>query len=543
MRNKPFILALLYSFFLLTGRAYGLGEKTITLGAASNWELVEKRQGIVEASLIRPHPVLVLDGPAGPPAGYHEDEGSVDCYLSFDEGRPGNYADALRRYDVFTLPELASASAPWSRAGAGAALFSDRTSAEPLVLKPKRSALFAPGSHVRNFTIEFWIYPQNLETGEQIFSLFASKPDGRGGYINQRIQCAASKNRLNWTFTDFFFAPGERERKSLSLSGSQLLNRTWSHHLIRFNADIGLLEYLVDGSVEAIDYATSSGREGGEVYTPVIGDDCRLALGSRFTGMMDEFRVYRGYHEQPTLTKYPVQGGRAETRTLDLGNANSRLLRIEAFGGRTSSAQRSNTSATFRNEYAGGGALRFSDHSELRFFARMSNSPYRWNDVPWVPVNPGTELPETFRGRYMQIASDFYPSADGETSPYLSELKVIYSAGAPPAPPTQLMATAKDGAVELSWKASPSRDVGGYLVYYGNARGEYFGDHAILESAVCVSPINVGGRTQVRIEGLKNGVLYYFVVAAYNRLETPEAALDPGEFSRELAARPLRMVE
>jgi hypothetical protein len=90
---------------------------------------------------------------------------------------------------------------------------------------------------------------------------------------------------------------------------------------------------------------------------------------------------------------------------------------------------------------------------------------------------------------------------------------------------------ARDGAVELSWKPSPDMDTAGYLVYYGNARGEYFGKDAILG----VSPLDAGNRTRLRIEGLDNGVLYYFAVAAYDRA----LPYHMGEFSREVSARPL----
>ena len=95
-------------------------------------------------------------------------------------------------------------------------------------------------------------------------------------------------------------------------------------------------------------------------------------------------------------------------------------------------------------------------------------------------------------------------------------------------------AVARDGAVDLSWRMSEDPELGGYLIYYGSAPGEYFGDAAILGP----SPINVGKRASVRIDGLRNGTLYYFVVAAYDKRDT-----EPGAFSRELSARPLRMVE
>jgi hypothetical protein len=240
---------------------------------------------------------------------------------------------------------------------------------------------------------------------------------------------------------------------------------------------------------------------------------------------MDEFRIHKNYLEKAALTRYG-RSGRVETRTLDLGYTDSRIVKIEAFGGRTS-----NSSGKVRNEYAGNGSLSFSDHSEIKFFIRLSNSPYRWNEIPWIPINPGMELLQ-FRGRYVQLAVDFYPGADGETSPYLSELRVIYSAAEPPPPPTYVAAVARDGAVELTWRASPSRDVGGYYVYYGTASGDY------LEAKY---PIDAGNKTSILIHGLKNGTLYYFAVAAYNKPENEGYAFvpEPGEFSREVAARPL----
>ena len=553
MRHKPFILIPLYIFFLLAGSVYGIGEKTISLGSASSWGLMEKRRGISEASLIRPQPVLVLNNSLRD----QNPDGVVspDLHLSFDEARPIYFRDSLGRYEVSVSPELGLVTEPYSRIGRGAALFNGKTgrgvSGGPLELRPGKDALFAPGSYIRDFSLEFWLYPQNLETGESVLSFTASRPDGNGVFINQEIQCIASKNRLFWKFGNFFFAPGEKERKSISISGPPVLNRVWSHHLIRFDADLGLLEYLVDGRLEAVDYATSTGREGGEVYTPVVGENCRLDLGPRFSGMIDEFRIYKGSLNKVMLAKYPAHGGRVETRTLDLGSEYSRLLKIEAFGGRTgilpppaaaykaAASHTADAAGAFRNEYSGNAPLKYPDHSEIRFYARISNSPYLWNDVPWILVEPGKELTEGFRGRYMQIAADFYPAANGEVSPYLSELRIIYNAAEAPPPPTQLMAVAKNGAVELSWKESPSRNVGGYMIYYGNEKGEYFGSSAVLDSAVRPSPIDVGSRTTVTIEGLSNGVLYYFTVAAYNKPDLPDALPEPGEFSREAAARPL----
>ena len=558
MKKTTFILTVLYCFFLFPGSVFGAEERTITLGSTASWNLVENKQGVIEAAQIRPYPVLAL---SSAPMVTAVSAALADLSLSFDEGHPSRFADSQGRHDVSVSPLMAIAAAPWSRAGIGAALFTGHAGEEPLVIRPRGNALFAPGSHIRDFSIEFWLFPQHMGSGEQVLLWNSTKRDSQGDFIYQSIRSYVSRNRLRWAFTDFFFSPGETSSKSISFYGPPLIPGTWSHHLIRFDADLGLLEYLVDGRIEAIEHTTATGRESGEVYTPVIGDNGRLMLGNRFSGMMDEFRIYSFRLETPLLTRYRERGGRIETTTLDLGHINSRLERIEAFGGRTNtqggasangfnapsqSVNLLTSTSRPRTEYVGNNRLRFSDHAEIRFFVRVSNNPHLWDHAQWIPFLPGANL--GIQGRYIQLAAVFYPSWDGETSPFLSELRIIYRAAELPRPPARLVATARDGAVELSWTASSSRDVKGYLVFYGIASGEYFGREGIMGRSQ-TSPISVGNSTSIRIDGLNNGTLYFFVVAAYNSHDISrlcEAGMplpEPGVFSREVAARPLRMAE
>jgi hypothetical protein len=110
------------------------------------------------------------------------------------------------------------------------------------------------------------------------------------------------------------------------------------------------------------------------------------------------------------------------------------------------------------------------------------------------------------------------------------------------------MAAAADGSVDLSWRAvsraEPEKKTG-YLVYFGETSGVYRGTHAIIDGKQVVSPVDAGTGTSLRLEGLKNGALYYFAVASYDaeaRDGVPynDGALAAGEFSREVAARPRR---
>lgn len=71
-----------------------------------------------------------------------------------------------------------------------------------------------------------------------------------------------------------------------------------------------------------------------------------------------------------------------------------------------------------------------------------------------------------------------------------------------PLTPTNLTSTAGDGYVDLSW--NPSSSATGYYVYWGTSQGVY------------PNRYNVGTATSQRINGLSNGIRYYFAVTARN---------------------------
>ncbi|MFO1372706.1 MAG: PKD domain-containing protein [Candidatus Competibacteraceae bacterium] len=60
------------------------------------------------------------------------------------------------------------------------------------------------------------------------------------------------------------------------------------------------------------------------------------------------------------------------------------------------------------------------------------------------------------------------------------------------------------GQVTLTWKASPSPNVSGYRIYYGQDSGSY------------TSIIDVGFQTTSTVFDLQEGVTYYFAVKAYD---------------------------
>ena len=548
MKNKAYFIVLLYLLFAVSGSVYGIGERTIQLSGDSLWRMADYRTGITEATRVRSATVLVLSSSAADNAGSAGAHG-FDAFLSFDEGTPASFRDSAGNYRLSASPALSAVDRRYARAGSGAALFPGSSPAGsemisnrnpgnsavsgPLVLEPQRnSALFAPNNRFRDFSVEFWLHPLNMGNGEEILQWSSTRSNGRTHFSPQKILCVSSRNRLQWSFSGFFVSPDGANSIDVSISGtSTVVPRTWSHHLIRFDSNTGLIEYLVNGRSEAIVYATTTGREGGEIYTPATGEGGRFILGGNYMGMMDEFRIYNIYFSSPSLQRYPMRGGRLETRAIDLGEGNNNVLQIEASGGRTSILN-----ARVSSEYRQSGRFRFSDESEMQFFIRASGNPYRW-DSPWQAVTPGVTIGSSVSGRYVQVAVDFYPSHNGESSPFLEELRIVYAPDEPPLPPANLTAVAMDGAVRLQWRNSPNQNTQGYLVYYGTSSDNYFGDGAVLGA----SPIDAGMQNVIVIDGLRNGVLYFFRVAAYSHRSIGTAgSFHAGEFSREVRARPLQ---
>jgi hypothetical protein len=543
MKKLVIFIQIVYIFLFVCGRVYAVGERTISLGGEASWRTAENRTGITEAGLIRPSPVLLLSTTTVTSVdGYRAAEGvlgnfsvltapALDLAVSFDEKNPQLFKDSTGKYRIFIPHAIESVDRSYARAGSGAVLLGNtglETDSSPIVIQPQSAnALFASGNRIKDFSIEFWLYPLNMENGEQILSWVSTIPGGTNR--EQRINCSVSRNRLMWSFVNFFTSNiGSRQINIEFTCITPVIPKTWSHHLIRFDSVTGMLEYVVDGRSESIAYATSTGRENSEVHTPVIGNNGRFSLGECFSGLMDELKIHSICAGRSTIQKYASAGGRIETRAIDLGERSSGVVRINVSGGRTSIK-----GTTAQNEFRENGRFKFSDDSEMNFFIRASENPYLLENSPWVNFTPGTDI-SGVSGRYVQAAVDFYPSADGESSPYLEQMHIVFMPGEPPLPVRNLTAVARDGAVQLNWKHSPSASTAGYLVYYSAARGELFGN----DSKSGQSPINAGLSNSLYVDGLRNGTLYYFRVAAYD-LITGEENYNVGEFSAEVTARPL----
>jgi hypothetical protein len=553
-KTNLFVLSCLGGVFLMAFAppAFALGELILTIGGKNGWEQIGSRREVVEMERVRPLPVLALG------SGEKPRDASLDMALYFDEGDRAYFSDSTGNYTLYTADQIHSVGVSRARFGGGAvfSLAGEDRSAQteanarsfnisaqergsengPLLIEARRpDALFSAGRDTGDFSIEFWLYPNSMENGEEILFWTAANPSGTaqkpaGGADVQSIRSVTSKNRLEWDLRHFFISPARDASLNLRLTSSTpVIPKTWSHHLLRFDSEIGLLEYLVNGILEDIVYTTESGEESGEIFTPVVGERGSFVLGRRFNGMLDNFRIYNRYLENADLRRYPAEGGAVRSEVIDLGGQNSSVLRIDVSGGVFFADKKSE-----RNKFERNGNFRFPDGAQIQFFVRSSAFQYTWSESAWQTFVPGKTL-SGIKNRFIQVEAHLYPGGDRETTPYLEAIDVVYTRKGAPSPPTQLRAVAKDGAVELVWKAPGDESIKGYLVYYGKASGEYFSDDSLRGS----SPIDAGKRSSFTIDNLQNGVLYYFAVSAYDNTGLENS----GGFSREVSARPLRMIE
>ncbi len=360
--------------------------------------------------------------------------------------------------------------------------------------------LFTPGKLGNSFSIEFWLAPQYLEDGEIILEWNGQK-EHKGSLQLQMLNCSVKNRRLVWRIQNLFLSPDHQNTEFLLSGRDAMVPEQWHHHMLRYESDTGLLEYLVDGVPADIIYCTKTGKPGGSVLRPYIGERSRseINIAPQFNGLIDELRISRRFVTQPMLNGLASTGGYAIAGPIDLGEAQSTLLSIDV------------------------------DHLEPEnsksfFYFRTDKNK------TWVPFVSGEDLQPPVTGRYLELKFQLYPDGTGTHTPKISSATVHYRPNLPPPPPTGLTAIPKNSAIEVSWNPIQQTDLAGYIVYYGTSSGVY----RATEAKAGASPIDVGTNTSITLEGINNGTLYYVAVAAYDTAGRKHRST----LSHEVSARP-----
>ncbi|MGL4981579.1 MAG: LamG-like jellyroll fold domain-containing protein [Treponemataceae bacterium] len=425
---------------------------------------------------------------------------SLDLLLSFENGQ---IVDETGNYHIIS----SAVTTTGGLAAMGKSSGLSRGLQSGLKLKGTQGSLFGTRGLTGSFTLEFWLKPSIAESGEKIFNWRSSKVI-KNNPLYQVIQASFVNNKLEWIFSNVFFGQDYQENWIELRSHSSIIPEKWSHHVLTYDDNSGLIEYRINGKTEAVTYATSTLRQDGSVYPAELGGVNEIEICQRYTGLIDDFAIFRGVHKDRMRDFYNQQGGRIETKPIETTTFGSKALSLNA-------------------------VLDKPPQTEVQFFIRGGENFYEWTaSYPeWTPIKLNEPI-KNISGMFFQIAADLYPDGSGNKTPSISEIVISYEEEKPPLPPSVFRAEAGSGYVDLSWSKSIDDNVDGYVIYYGERPGEYLGQLAHEGN----SPLFVGNQLSFRLNGLRNGKIYYFAIAAYSSKKQRLM----GVLSKEIFARPLR---
>ena len=497
---------LLLILFIFSHSAYA-ESRQIVLGGKNGWSGLKYTGGVTTGTGRYGYDCMELATNS-----FVYDE-STDLLINFeDAGNPiafGAY-DIVKNNLRISTDAIMEKSAGLSRNMGGLTVFG------------RPGSLFGTKGLLGSFSIEFWLCPSIAENGEIIINWESSK-NVRGRLIYQLLNCLFDSGHLEWTVSNLFDnyrgAKGDGE---IHLKGtSNLIPNKWSYHVLSFDSETGILEYIVNGITEDLIYITSTGTQDGESSLIILGEPSELQFCKEYTGKIDDVRILRRPYSPPDYQTsesagklgrliYSTSGGRFESQPLKVSTG-SILESINAV----------------TNEPA---------QTDVCFFVRSGDNYYNWTDSypEWKPVENGEKLTGV-TGLYFQVACNLYPDGNGEITPSVTSIELNFTELPLPLPPFKIKAEPGNGCVYLSWNYSVDDTTGGYYIYYGSRPGEYLGRIA----AEGESPVKVGNQTSFKLSGLENGKIYYFAVAAWSILD--ERII--GSLSQEVYARPLERLK
>ena len=404
--------------------------------------------------------------------------------------------------------ENLSVSEKIRKLGRGSGIFN--SGQNPLILDTMGKSFFPDKVYSGDFSVEFWMYSLNASDGETYF-LYENYTDSGSRILPQQFRCYLEDRKVLWEIKNLFL-PYDKNPFSVSVMGKKrIIPKQWSHHLLRYRADTGLLEYLIDGVPEAVKYINREGKEEGGTYPFYAGANSRIEMGENFTGALDEFRIKGEWIEDYSLSRIGRLTGFFRTGLIDLKHSKSEIFQVD-----------------FKDSIPPG--------TDVKYYYVLSNSP----DPPDTVSKSWRELPEgkvrISGGRFLYIKGILYADGEKNISPSVNSIKLKYDERSAPPPPSSVKAEIFDRKLKLRWSAVPDSDIDGYLVYIGDKPGRYFG----TESGSIKSPIDAGLKNSIEINNLENGKIYYISVISYYETASLIGSIikKGGNYSKEISVRP-----
>jgi hypothetical protein len=403
-----------------------------------------------------------------------------------------------------------------------------------------------------SFTIELRVKPVSFSDA----SLFS-----RVGYLSGRrngIEIALNDGRpVSRMYGIFKNMTGQRVDVVLNRA-KRLTENRWHHYSVSYDRATGRLASYLNGEEQEVVYVSENGEPVINTYEPSFQceDKPIVVVGKNFFGYLDEIRVAQRHIEdlkkqadiavkryRRPVTHDRVPSNREGVVTSPVYELPSTGTMVRQFEWKEEAPARTFIWMEFR----------MSD----RLFGAQEDGP-QWYRIANGQRNiflKKTPDGDFLRGRYYQWRAHLIPSPEGSRSPSLGAVTMNYELDIPPHAPPGLEAVQSDTSLRLRWKKNVDADILGYRIYYGTAPGKYEGVISTVNGQRIAGAS--GGYVSVDLTNgvieenslldrhrvltyplLKNNVLYFFSVSAYDSYKPGTPFNHESKRSGEVAARP-----
>ncbi len=477
---------------------------------------------------------------------------TTDMILSFNYPAPFLVKDDTDKYNIHSSSYKFIKEKGVLGEGAAGFLKSDQR----IKVETSRNLWLGNCDNLGSFTIEFRLFPISLKDESVLFSrigYFSGKKNGVEIVINEGIISA----RLHQVFSDSKF-----RRYDIFLNkGRALEKRRWYHFALSFDRISGKLAKYLNGMEDEVVYVTESGEPFVNVSEPSFTcvDLPLVLLGKNYYGYLDEFRIsyrdiedlkretgiaYRNYKDFSIKNRIPQN--RTGIITSPVYSFPSTGTSVTLF--KWQEIIKKNTFVWME--------FRICDH-----LFQKNNESLKWYRVKNNQKNIYLKKIDNdyLRGKYYQWRANLIPSPGGEFSPSIYNIEMQYRQDPPPGAPLFFEAVkAGDGFARLKWKKNVEHDIYGYRIYYGVESKKYDGMISCIKGKRISNKFNkddnyiiVDINESVIEENrkkdkdgvlsypkLKNTVLYFFSVSAYDSYKVDTAYNHESPQSGEVKARP-----
>jgi hypothetical protein len=472
----------------------------------------------------------------------------TDMILSFNSSTVSTIDDTRRyriraSYDPVQIP---------GTTGSGAALFYRQS--DGVEIQGRENLWLSSRSDLGSFTIEMRANLLAVKEGAVLFSRI-----GYASGVKNGIEIRIEKKRICAYLYGIFPHP-DGDRKTYSLTrGMQIKENQWVHYALSFDRLTGKLAQFVDGQEADAIFATESGKPCEGVLAPsfAAGDMPKTFLAKGFHGYLDEVKIsYRHYEDLRRVSDS------AEKRYRDLRM--SGRIPINKEGVIVSSVGEFSYTGSMVTLFAWDELV--ESGSFVWFEFRISDIKFSSDDsrLKWYRITNNQrniyqqKTPDGFlRGKYYQWRAHLIPSPEGKSAPMVKNIRMDYELDIAPEVPFFVKAESGDSSITISWKKNVDFDLAGYKIYYGVRPGVYDGVIRRIGGRPITNDLSKTNTVSVRIDQsvieenrmidsgsvleypvIKNNILYYFAVSAYDSYKVDTQFNHESRASLEVSARP-----